>query len=267
MLSQHCSIFGLFIVLHLSVISGDTPWIHPMHTIYKQYPEDIQHTSAAGYQGEFLSLSRDQLIHIKRMLRRVPYRNPLLDVIREAASQVERGLDIDVSMDDILPNPEDKLIELWNYDEEFQKIVTEYLSTVTQREIKFLSNTNDIPYPEERNQTQGHFGCIPDFDSYIGPITKLLDAIGRRPTGFYEGHLHWVGSYEECTTQVINHVVHMGSGLPLRLENRTFRGRYARLDMPVPLSIFESNDSLPYSLGTCVPDTCTKEDVWMYIMY
>ena len=172
MLSQHCSIFGLFIVLHLSVISGDTPWIHPMHTIYKQYPEDIQHTSAAGYQGEFLSLSRDQLIHIKRMLRRVPYRNPLLDVIREAASQVERGLDIDVSMDDILPNPEDKLIELWNYDEEFQKIVTEYLSTVTQTEIKFLSNTNDIPYPEERNQTQGHFGCIPDFDSYIGPITK-----------------------------------------------------------------------------------------------
>ena len=43
---------------------------------------------------------------------------------------------------------------------------------------------------------------------------------------------------------MINHVVHMGSGLPLRLENRTFRGRYARLDMPVPLSIFEVSQTI-----------------------
>ena len=66
----------------------------------------------------------------------------------------------------------------------------------------------------------------------------VLDAIGRRPTGLYEGQFHWLGSYEECTTQVIHHTVRVRPGLLDPPENRTLRGKYARLDMPISLDVF-----------------------------
>lgn len=163
----------VIVTVLVTAISGHSIWIHPMHGVYDEYPEEGQSTPAGSHQGRFLSLSRDQLIRIKRMLRRLPYRNALLDAIRNAATEAERGRDVDVSFDDIVPDPEDRLLEMWQFDNDFQTTAVEYMSTEhTQSNIQLLSNTNDVPDPEERNQTQGQLGCFADFHAYIGPLTR-----------------------------------------------------------------------------------------------
>jgi len=144
----------VIVTVLVTAISGHSIWTHPMHSVHDEYPEEGQSTPAGSHHGRFLSLSRDQLIRIKRMLRRLPYRNALLDAIRNAATEAERGRDVDVSFDDIVPDPEDRLLEMWQFDNDFRTMAVEYMSSEhAQSKIQLLSSTNDVPDPEERNQT------------------------------------------------------------------------------------------------------------------
>ncbi len=68
---------------------------------------------------------------------------------------------------------------------------------------------------------------------------RMLDAIGKPPSGLLEGNTHWMGSYGECvrTEKLIN-------------GQRQFRGKYCNMQILFFLRI-----------GICVPSSCSADDI------
>ena len=164
-------LLGLALVLYASPGEGNQLWKHPMHAVYQDSAVDDQTSPAGGHQGKFLSLSRDELIRMKRALRKIPYQNTPLELIYKAAVRVENGEEVDVSLDDLLPNPERELYEALLNDEEFEQVVDDYL----QQDLapgQVIALDEDIPAPEDREQSQGYDACFADYDAYIGPLTQ-----------------------------------------------------------------------------------------------
>uniref|UniRef100_A0A7M5WUY2 Nose resistant-to-fluoxetine protein N-terminal domain-containing protein n=1 Tax=Clytia hemisphaerica TaxID=252671 RepID=A0A7M5WUY2_9CNID len=73
-----------------------------------------------------------------------------------------------------------------------------------------------------------------------GPdVGKYLDALGKPPTGLFEGNVNWIGNYEECMSIPNTHYCDM-KNVAVNLMNRV-----------TPLSTY----------GVCVPKECDIYDV------
>ncbi|CAL4094815.1 unnamed protein product, partial [Meganyctiphanes norvegica] len=92
---------------------------------------------------------------------------------------------------------------------------------------------------------------------------EMVDSWGKFPDGWFFGNIHSVGMFEECLKVHANYK-------PLLRPRRNFTGQYCTISyMPQ-----EKNDTvrsptmlallkipLPYFYGTCIPSTCTKDDM------
>ncbi|KAI0232870.1 hypothetical protein LSAT2_016846, partial [Lamellibrachia satsuma] len=77
----------------------------------------------------------------------------------------------------------------------------------------------------------------------------VLDSDGEMQAGILNGNFHWLGNYEQCMS-----VKASGANVTgLEAAKHDFDGRYCRAYYRVDKSVF--------SVGMCVPSTCSKNDV------
>ncbi|XP_062589906.1 uncharacterized protein LOC134251500 [Saccostrea cucullata] len=81
---------------------------------------------------------------------------------------------------------------------------------------------------------------------------KMLDAIGKVPSGIFDGDFMWHGQYDECNTisQAFTDRITLN-------ENSLVRGKYFVAGLLNPLG-YNTTD---LKIGVCLPDACTATDV------
>ncbi|ELT96790.1 hypothetical protein CAPTEDRAFT_205120 [Capitella teleta] len=197
-----------------------------------------------------------------------------------------------------------EFIRIFNNDAEHKtpvEILPHALSDLTKGMHSFYHAIADgvswNTFGDDRGQSaeepdQCYSECRADFDAFLAPITNplynrlieecevqtrnicrngtlleppqqpwaaiMLDAAGKIPHAFLEGKLHWVGAYDQCHDITAKYNV---SG-----EEREFAGQYARLDVTLKQLIEMNITNLHLSYGLCVPNSCTEDAIYQYLM-
>ncbi|CAD5115225.1 DgyrCDS4218, partial [Dimorphilus gyrociliatus] len=94
-------------------------------------------------------------------------------------------------------------------------------------------------------------------------IIGLIDALFKLPTGIMEGKLHWMGSYDLCLDTEMKFKHWSISGAISQNEpKKSYKGRYCRVGVsPTELVRNNSVGIFMLSVGMCVSDACSREDV------
>ncbi|XP_047480210.1 uncharacterized protein LOC125032868 [Penaeus chinensis] len=104
---------------------------------------------------------------------------------------------------------------------------------------------------------------------------QMVDSWGKLPDGFLFGNLRSTGMYEECLNVWANFTYKPGIISPSVVRNYT--GRYCQIyydlapknesqqDLRSGIPMEDPSSPLPFSYGTCIPSTCTSDDMWISI--
>lgn len=104
---------------------------------------------------------------------------------------------------------------------------------------------------------------------------QMVDSWGKLPDGFFFGNLRSTGMYEECLNVWANFTIKLGILGPTELRNYT--GRYCQIyydlapknesqqDLRSGIPMEDPSSPLPFSYGTCIPSSCTAEDMWISV--
>lgn len=101
--------------------------------------------------------------------------------------------------------------------------------------------------------------CLNDTETYVEGLLgremwsfRMLDAVGKPPSGLLNFDLNWYGSYDECTNITIP----------------AFRGKYCSVNFPLAKNQQAANTgnmalgiTPGLNIGVCVPDSCSGQDV------
>ncbi|XP_033732240.1 nose resistant to fluoxetine protein 6-like [Pecten maximus] len=159
-----------------------------------------------------------------------------------------------------------KLLQSQIMDSDYTKPGVRLFSMVSQlsplNREGFLLSLQDI-FPMLKNITQYNVSetCLNHTERFFEGLLdremwsfRMLDAVGKPPSGLLNFDLSWYGSYEECTNITIPE----------------FRGKYCSVNFPLVKS--QSAQSpialgiLPgINIGVCVPSSCSGQDVSNFI--
>ncbi|XP_042873772.1 nose resistant to fluoxetine protein 6-like [Penaeus japonicus] len=104
---------------------------------------------------------------------------------------------------------------------------------------------------------------------------QMVDSWGKLPDGFLFGNLRSTGMYEECLNVWANYTTTTGIIGPTVVRNYT--GRYCQIYYDLGpknesqasarggIPIEDPTSPLPFSYGTCIPSSCTSEDMWISV--
>ncbi|KAL4219415.1 hypothetical protein ACF0H5_021995 [Mactra antiquata] len=136
-----------------------------------------------------------------------------------------------------------------------------------QTQTEMLSRAEDVLSTITNNETR-MFNvseeCLQDVEAWLAALSRteywalrMIDAMGKPPSGLQNYILHWPGNWEECLSVQANA---FEDPIEQNGTSRQFGGKYCTATLPIKGIPPQMSGFSGIRIGVCVPDTCSNED-------